>query len=540
MRRFACTVLAAAGLAGMLGDGAAAARIAPAAGGQIRAVVVGIDDYLFEKRLKGAVADARDLEAALRRAGVPDSNLTVLIDGAATRPALVGAMERLVEQARPNDFVLISFAGHGTQRPESVKGSKPDGKDEAFVLRNFDRSSTRRNPDLVIGPEMKHWLARLDAKNVDVLFVADTCHGGGLTREADPRAAEASYRSSAIGAAAAAELDLVSQPADAYRDESTFRRVSFLAAVDRNSKAPEVDIPGQPSKRGALSYAVARAIDGATLSRQGVIARKDLFAYARQVVSQYAQEKQTIVTEPTRGAGALDLPVWRTTGAPVAARPGVEAAAPAPTPVRVAVLNGAAAALGGVKPLFAPFTVVPTAAEAELAWDARSRDAIVASDVVARGIEATDLPAVIDRVSALGEIALMSEQRPQTIALLPDASLHHRGDALMFETSDMQDKYAVIFNVAGNGLVQFLFPRRGDAPRIASARWQLRIDEVREPFGADTVVAIVSDQPLTALEGEIKSLDNRRAAGRVPQLLRQLMPQTPATRLGFASVFTAP
>ena len=537
MRRFVFTGLAAGIAAAVLTGGAAtAARIAAPAGGQIRAVVVGIDDYLFEKRLKGAVADARDLEAALRRAGIASANLTVLIDGEATRPALLGAMERLVEQARPNDFVLISFAGHGTQRPESVKGSKPDGMDEAFVLRNFDRSSKRRNPDLVIGPEIKHWLARLEAKNVDVLFVADTCHGGGMAREVDPRAAEESYRSSAIGAAAAAELDLVSQPADAYRDESTFRRVSFLAAVDRNSKAPEVDIPGQPTKRGALSYAVARAIDGATLSRGGVMARKDLFAYARQVVSQYAHEKQTIVTEPTRGVGTLDQPLWRSAGTPEPARPAENAAA---KPVRVAVVNGDAAALAGVKPLFAPFVIVPDA-EPDMAWDARSKDAIVASDVIARGIEASDLPAVIDRVSALAEIALMSEQRPQTIELKPNAKLHRRGDVLMFETSDMQDKHAVIFNIAGNGLVQVLFPRRGDPLRIASARWQLRIDEVREPFGADTVVAIVSDQPLAALEGEIKSLDNRRAAGRVPQLLRQHMPQTPATRLGFASLFTAP
>ena len=32
------------------------------AGGQIRALIVGIDNYAYVRRLKGAVADARDLK----------------------------------------------------------------------------------------------------------------------------------------------------------------------------------------------------------------------------------------------------------------------------------------------------------------------------------------------------------------------------------------------------------------------------------------------------------------------------------------------
>src|SRR5271167_3642692 len=145
-------------LAAMATAGAVADPIQAPSGGEVRALVVGIDDYLFERRLKGAVADARDLEGALRRTGVSSSNLTVLIDAEATRPAVLAAMARLVEQTRANDLVFISFAGHGTQRPESVRGSKPDGLDEAFVLHAFNNRSTKRNPDLVIGPEMRHWL----------------------------------------------------------------------------------------------------------------------------------------------------------------------------------------------------------------------------------------------------------------------------------------------------------------------------------------------------------------------------------------------
>jgi hypothetical protein len=47
-----------------------------------------------------------------------------------------------------------------------------------------------------------------------------------------------------------------------FTTELDFDRTEFLAAVDRKTKSPEVSIPGVAGLRGALSYAVARAIEG--------------------------------------------------------------------------------------------------------------------------------------------------------------------------------------------------------------------------------------------------------------------------------------
>ena len=47
-----------------------------------------------------------------------------------------------------------------------------------------------------------------------------------------------------------------------YLTELDFDRTDFLAAVDRRTKAPEVSIPGVQGLRGALSYSIARAIEG--------------------------------------------------------------------------------------------------------------------------------------------------------------------------------------------------------------------------------------------------------------------------------------
>ena len=56
--------------------------------GQVRALVIGIDAYRHVRPLKGAVPDARDIEASLRRTGVAD--VTSLIDDAADRDGRVG------------------------------------------------------------------------------------------------------------------------------------------------------------------------------------------------------------------------------------------------------------------------------------------------------------------------------------------------------------------------------------------------------------------------------------------------------------------
>src|ERR1700680_2895005 len=62
-------------------------------GAEVRGLVIGSDAYRHVRALKGAVADARDIENALRRTGVQD--VTALIDGQADRSPLLSRMDRL-------------------------------------------------------------------------------------------------------------------------------------------------------------------------------------------------------------------------------------------------------------------------------------------------------------------------------------------------------------------------------------------------------------------------------------------------------------
>ena len=535
-------LIASVALAFVVNTASAIARplLAPA-GGQTRALVVGIDNYPHLRPLKGAVADANDLVDTLKRAGVSD--LIRLVDREATRKSVVSAIEQLVARAKNGDLVLIAIAGHGTRVPERVKGSKPDGRDEAYLL--YDFNPHLKTPDMIIGPEMKRWLSQLEARGIDVLFVVDSCFGGGMTRSWDPRSGDMTYRDAALDAAMAAATaanlaGVTALPADSFRDESTFKRVTFLAAVDKNTPSPEVHIPGHPTRRGALSYAVARAIDGISDgSRNGMVTRNALFSYARQTVLQFSNNRQLIVTEPISAPGSLDAVVWRTDAGTAASitQTGSEIEAN-PKPVRLAIVNGNSSDLDGSKPLFTPFTIVSDISNADLTWDARALEIIVAGDVVAQKIGPNEISAVVDRVWAISELAKVGATSPQPIEILPDNKRHYRGKNVIVRAARVRNKHAVIFNIAGNGEVQFLFPMTGDRLPFEQVDWSLPT-YVKEPYGADTVIAVTSDQRLDELAAAIARLNGRLAAGLIPQQIAKLLQRDPSARVGFASLFTA-
>src|SRR5262245_36066000 len=99
-----------------LHEGACAAPTLKAVGGgQVRALVIGINQYASDSlpSLKGAEADAADFVATLKKLGVTD--LTDFIGPRASRSAVEGAIKGLIARTRAGDLVIITFAGHGLQ-----------------------------------------------------------------------------------------------------------------------------------------------------------------------------------------------------------------------------------------------------------------------------------------------------------------------------------------------------------------------------------------------------------------------------------------
>jgi hypothetical protein len=590
--------LAMAALVGVSPGASAQALRPPHDGGEVRALVIGIDAYQFVPPLQGAVADARDLEATLRRNGTKD--VTALFDAAATRDTVMRSLDQLLERSRPGDLVILTIAGHGVQEPEHVKGSQPDGMDNVFVLAGFDPKTAAGTRQRIIGTEFNHVIKEFEGRGVQVLFVADACYGGGMAREIDPRAGAMSFRQAPRYSLTIDDLRPISTTADAFLSGIDFRQTAFLAAVDRKTKAPEVRIPGVPGFRGALSYAVARAMDGAADENQdGIVTQQELFNYVRQVAYQLSDERQNVVTTgpsernaqavyahsrtvvlqdaadtitlgrktpaPSTQAGAgagravviLDAvePADPRPQTPPAVRPAAPdsspAAAASPAPkspsaaaasaplntVRVAVIGNRRDLLANLQARAARYDIVATTDNPDLVWDPTSRDVLAGADVVARGIDLTDLPSVIDRLAAVNGFKRLAAKGPQSVRVLPDDGVHRRNERIDVQVSDVSQRSLLMFNIAGDGTVQTLYPIGSDPAVIVAADYKFKV-RVGEPFGADQVVAITSSQPLGDLEQALKTMNQRRTAVEVYRTIEALAP--PDARIGAASIYTAP
>jgi Caspase domain/Domain of unknown function (DUF4384) len=503
-------------------------QILPPGNGQIRALVIGIDQYQNVRPLKGAAADARDIAAALKSANVSD--LTVLTDRDATRRNVDGAMMHLLEASTPGDLVFLSLAGHGAQAPERVKGSEPDGMDEVFLLAGYSASG-RGKTESIIDDEFNGWLSQLNKKGVDVLFVADTCHGGGLMRRLDRGAEEQSYRFAGVVQLDEDENSPIASVADAHVKAGELPHVTFVAAADKYNLVPEVRIPGQATMRGALSYAIARAIDE---GKDGAVTRQQLFGFSRQVAYQYADTKQSILTEPQGEGAKLDQVVFRlkTDGVLVPTKQSDQ--------VRLRLVGADKAILNGVGPGETPYRIVGAAEDADLIWDVGKGEIYSGQgDLIADCRSASDIPAIVDRLAALNAISKLTEMNYQSIRLLPNDGRFHQGDVVTFRADGLANKYLILFDIFGDGTVRFLYPReKNDTPLIADENFSLPL-RVGPPFGSDHVTAIVSNSRLEGLERSIRALDGQKSPGKLVSLLVEAQRSHPDMRVGTAALFTS-
>jgi hypothetical protein len=568
-----CVALGASLVLPTLADADQGLVLRSADGGEVRALIIGIDAYRHVRPLKGAVADAQDIDISLRRMGARD--VTTLLNEQVDRSTVLMAIDRLVARTQQSDLVVLSIAGHGTQEPEKVRGSEPDGMENVFLLPGFEPTATG-SQQRILGREFNHFIKQLELRGAKVLFVADTCHGGGMARDVDPRAGEMSYRQVPAYMLPVDTLKPVTATANEYLTELDLDRTAFLAAVDRKTKAPEVPIPGINGLRGALSYAIARAFEGnADSDKDGKVTLKELFTNVRQVVYQLSDQRQNIVTmtspsrdlntdvvfQMTRGISVIELanaaqsvqqqqqasqPAVRTTpavvpiaapAAPPPAHPAAPQASAPERPVRIAALDGKSTHFSGMTKREVAFEIVQPIDNPDLIWDPASRDVLAWGDVLAYRVEKADLPSVIDRTAAVRDLKQVSTKAPQVIKVAPDDGLHRSDQMVQIELAEVSGRALVLFNIAGDGTIQMLYPIGSDASSIPTADYRFPV-RVREPFGADQIVAITSGQRMTQLEQALLQLNRRRAAGQMMKMVQRYAPAD--ARIGSAGLFTAP
>lgn len=263
-----------------------------AAVAELRGLVIGINDYAHLEKLDGAVNDARDVDDALRSVGASD--VLMLLDGQATRDAILRSWAAMVERSKPGDILVLHYAGHGGQSPERVRGSEATGKDSELLLGGFTPQAPG-NYERIVDDEINGMLSSAPTDRV-IILVTDACHSGTMTRSFGGQNRR-KVRAAVHGPIVNDQLP-PPDPALARMQLADLPHVAALGAVQDGQLAPEVML--DDSVRGALSWSFAKSIRGtADLNADGVVRGDELVAYMRKSIHIVTDGQQQPSLPPT-------------------------------------------------------------------------------------------------------------------------------------------------------------------------------------------------------------------------------------------------
>lgn len=238
-----------------IGPGLAAQADAPSF--KVWAVIVGIASYSHLQVLRYTDDDAYRIYAFLKApegGAVPDAQIRLLIDEAATRSNILRAMQEVFLKAGPNDLVLMYFSGHG------LPGT--------FLPIDYNGLQNK-----LLHEEINQVLRKSPAKYK--LFIADACHSGGMIAMKNPSSQPLlkSYYSSLAQA----------QPG---------------TALIMSSKSEETSLEASGLRQGVFSYFLIRGLKGeADSNRDNIVNIQELFDFVYYHVRQYTGNLQSPVIQ---------------------------------------------------------------------------------------------------------------------------------------------------------------------------------------------------------------------------------------------------
>lgn len=224
---------------------------------KIYAVVVGVSRYTAMPSLKFTDDDALRFYSFLRSpegGGLPDEQIAVLIDEAATREQVLRTMRQFFLKADANDVVLFYFSGHGLEG--------------CFLPSDFDGYNNKLRHD-----EIKNIFMQSKAKHK--LCIADACHSGTLN-----------YGLAAKGPA----------PVSVQKYYQAFEDSYGGVALLMSSKAEELSLEDHGLRQGVFTYYLLRGLNGAANANSDqIVTIRELFNYVYVKVREYTTNVQTPV-----------------------------------------------------------------------------------------------------------------------------------------------------------------------------------------------------------------------------------------------------
>lgn len=138
------------------------------------ALIIGLSQYKEVAPLQFADRDATAFAEFLKTQHVPEENINLFLNQDATRVNIVDALYNLTQTLKPRDRFYFYFAGHGDLE------AWISHENSLLLLYNSFKTGYFKGNEFLQLSELKTWFEALTKKGVEVVFIADACHSGGL------------------------------------------------------------------------------------------------------------------------------------------------------------------------------------------------------------------------------------------------------------------------------------------------------------------------------------------------------------------------
>jgi len=470
------------------------------------ALVVGINQYQYADgyyltNLEGAVNDANLLRDTLRRTPVNLPDKRVLLDTKATRAAFVRAWQDMLKQAKPGDTLILSFSGHGGQQSDTAPLDEKDSKDETLIFHDFKpRQPTQGR---ITDDELQGMFKEASAYNI--VFVVDACHSSGMVRSMKRPSGRFRNGGGFWNIKPDAPQSFPILPTRGDDGSKPLSHVTLITAVSSDSlKVPETTIDNK--QHGALSWFFAKAISGeADGNQNGLLERGELAHFLQEKV----RDEMNNLQEPKLLPRADMQPVIKLATKSVT-KPAISQAPLAPHPKisNVAIVVENASAPRGLKHV----RIVKSSQSFDLRFVIKKKYTDVFNNTgdkvtTLHGLSLNQWQSLIDKERLLKALETQFDMRlnPIKITLREGDGLHKNGENLHFNIApgDRKEglKALTLFNLAGNGELQFLYPitEYGNSLTVRHFPYTPPRIKVTPPYGGDDLVVVLCKKPVTGL-----------------------------------------
>ncbi|MFN8354233.1 MAG: caspase family protein [Spirosomataceae bacterium] len=138
------------------------------------ALLIGISHYQELDTLQFADRDAVAFAEFLKSQQVPEDNIKLFLNENATRFNIVDELYNTTQSLKKGDRFYFYFGGHGDLE------AKIGYENSLLLLYNSFKKNYFQGNEYLQLSELKTWFRELSKKGIEVIFIADACHSGGL------------------------------------------------------------------------------------------------------------------------------------------------------------------------------------------------------------------------------------------------------------------------------------------------------------------------------------------------------------------------